>query len=102
MHVHVLLDQEVKRTRAEFGRSLERIGVLAPDYGQSGPNRSESPSHRPWPDLVAGLAEGERELLLAGLTGAPEEPAVGGVAGDGFGGGAEGGEELVAAAVSQS
>ena len=43
------------------------------------------------------FGEGQSGLLFAGLTGAPEEPTVGGVAGNGFGGGAEGREELVAA-----
>ena len=45
---------------------------------------------------MAGLGQGLRRLLLAGLSGMPEDPTVSGMASDGFGGGAEGGEELVA------
>jgi len=75
--------QEVKSTGAESGRYWERIDVLARGYGQPG---AESPKESRAPDLVAGLAEGERELLLAVLSGAPEEPTVGGMAGGRFGG----------------
>ena len=45
---------------------------------------------------MAGLGQGLRRLLLAGLSGMPEDPTVSGMTSDGLGGGAEGGEELVA------
>ena len=45
---------------------------------------------------MAGLAEGLRRLLLAGLSGMPEDPTVSGMTSHSLAGGAEGSEELVA------
>ena len=54
-------EQEVDRRVARHGHALGGV---------------KRPSHRAGTGLATGLAEGERELLLAVFRGSPEEPAV--------------------------
>lgn len=78
VYMHALLGQEVKSTRGESGRCLEKIDAVAPGVGELGTESPKRRSRRVWAGLVAGLGESRRAYCSPASAGCQKtQPLVG-------------------------